>query len=90
LENADARGASVVVKESAGVLFFLIQSRGVAFIDEERVLKGNIFGASINISTTIGIRFCPFCGTRLEGLIGRSPDLFRSLAQRHRLFLGDS
>jgi len=76
-------------EQSPGNVAFLIQSRGVAFNDEQ-TLKPSTVDMKINIASATGLSFCPFCGHRVEDMIREWPDLFSELARKHRLFLGVS
>jgi hypothetical protein len=83
---AGERGNAALAVEKRGRLYFLLQSRGVAFEDESKLRPASI-EVTINIASCTGLRFCPFCGRKLEELIQDSPDFFENLAAHHEKFL---
>jgi hypothetical protein len=85
ISQAGRRGCAVLVVWKTGGLRFLIQSRGVAYKDESlaySVARGFV----INKSSTVNIRYCPFCGRRLSDLVDASAAEFAKLANAHRKF----
>lgn len=86
--NAGQRGIAVLAKKTSEGVVFVQQSRGIAFDDESKI--GPMPGApdiKINVSCTMGLRFCPVCGRRLQELVETSPRAFEELAQKHKKFL---
>jgi hypothetical protein len=66
---------------------FLLQSRGIALEDVSKVHP--MPGApdiKINVSSEVGLQYCPWCGTRLQELVEASPDAFDDLAEKHKMF----
>jgi hypothetical protein len=61
----------------------------VAFEDEGKLQPAPI-DLKINIACSSGLRFCPFCGRRLEELIRESPEFFCDLAEAHKRFLAST
>ena len=87
---AGERGPAILSREtSTGEVVFVLQSRGVAFDDVNR-LRPVPIDIKINVDAVIGLRFCPFCGRKLEELVQDSPDLFRELAGEHKKFLAST
>jgi hypothetical protein len=87
---AGERGPAILAHEySSGLIRFVLQSRGVAFHDEGK-LKPIPIDIIINVSTIMGLRFCPFCGRNLETLVHDSPDFFKELAREHKKFLAST
>ena len=89
-ENAGQRGMSVLVCENRGKLQFNLQSRAVSKDDEvllaQRPTPLPIEG-NMSLSVSIGLKFCPFCGTTLQTLVTPSTQRhFEALAKRHRDF----
>jgi hypothetical protein len=88
VETAGERGLGIVAYESApGEIGFMFQSRGIAFVDESRWIAGpDYIDIVINVSTHVGLKFCPFCGRKLKELTQDSPSLFLALAKnQHQL-----
>ena len=85
LDDAGRRGVSALVRHTDTGINFLLQSRGIDFTDEPKLHPVDL-DLSINISCDIKIRFCPFCGRRLQELIDTSPEYFDKLAQEHGKF----
>jgi hypothetical protein len=87
---AGERGPAILAREtSAGHLVFVLQSRGVAFEDISK-LRPVPIDIKINVDAVIGLRFCPFCGRKLEELVQESADLIRELAGEHKKFLAST
>ncbi len=63
----------------------MCQTRGLAF-DDEYKLKPTPIEVVINVSSEMGLRFCPFCGQKLADMIKHSPDHFRKLASQHKKY----
>ena len=88
IESAGERGAAVLVYRSSVGIGFYIQSRGVAFDDVDKLaLLPPTPDIKINVSSEIGLTFCPWCGRQLSTLVDASPEVFEKLAQTHRSFL---
>jgi hypothetical protein len=91
LWRASGEGA-VVWADSRGEPGFLLQSRGVSLEDEAKLRArsgGKLFDVdvTINLSAQLGIRYCPFCGRRLEELLHENREFFQKLAQEHEKFV---
>jgi hypothetical protein len=93
LENlfnaAGERGIAAMVREEPDRLMFMLQSRGIAFEDEQKKIQTDS-ELIVNISCNIGMLFCPFCGTRLKDLVARDPKAFHELASRQRKYFSTS
>jgi hypothetical protein len=85
IEDVGQRGIAVLVHRSSIGIGFLLQSRGINFEDEKKIKPISI-DIKINVSSEIGIQFCPFCGCHLRDLINKNPTLFDDLAKKHRPF----
>ena len=85
---AGERGNAIIVtKDSTGEFCFLLQSRGLAFRDEQKLDRLQIDGdLIINISAEIGVRYCPFCGCLLERLAAEHRKFYEDLVKEHRKF----
>ncbi len=84
---AGERGHAILAcKISSGAVKFLLQSRGVAFVDEQK-LKPIPIDVKINISAEVGLQFCPTCGRNLDELVQEAPDYFSKLAEDHAKYL---
>ena len=84
---AGERGLAILACEiSPGQVAFFFQSRGLAFGDEKK-WKPVPVELKINVSSEVGLRYCPFCSRKLEELVQESPDSFKELAERHKQFL---
>jgi hypothetical protein len=73
-------------KTPTGIVF-LLQSRGIAFEDVSKVHPTP--GApdiKINVSSEVGLQYCPMCGRRLQEMIEASPQVFGDLAAKHKKF----
>jgi hypothetical protein len=85
LANAGQRGIAVVVRRLPEFFIFYLQSRAVAFGEGEGLLHHRL-EARINLVSTVGIRFCPWCGRRLDDLAETEPAVFAELAKCHQPF----
>jgi len=86
ISNAGKRGVAVIVVwRKPGGLKFLLQSRGIAH-DDEALFKPMPLPLYINISSTVGLRYCPSCGKRLQELVDSAPEEFTELAKIHKDF----
>jgi hypothetical protein len=79
LSNAGQRGIAVLVRRTSDGISLMLQSRGIAFNDEPK-LRPVPMDLDINVSCSVGLRFCPFCGRNLEELVKASPRPFEKLA----------
>jgi hypothetical protein len=84
--SAGERGIAVLVFVATNGIRFVLQSRGVAFEDEDKLRPAPI-DIKINIACCSGLRFCPYCGRALGELARESPEFFESLAEHHSKFL---
>ena len=93
IANAGERGLSILVFKvpDREELWFVLQSRGVAFEDEAKL--GPLPADSVpipfrvNIATCSVIKYCPTCGQRLENLLSKSKEAFLQLAKDHQRYL---
>lgn len=85
LQSAGERGLGALVVDVGGVLEFRLQSRGVAHRDVVSVARPNINAPErwLNVSQSTGLRFCPFCGVRLERLLRANTQHYQELARTH-------
>lgn len=82
---AGERGIACLVIDDGERIAFTLQSRGVAFDDEDNLRAfPDAPDIKINISSESGLRFCPFCGRRLQDLIDVHPEEFRDIAEQHK------
>ena len=89
--NAGKSGLGVVFQKTNSGGMFLLQARAVEsskhltqLSEQQRLVASELFGGStLNLLTTIGIRFCPSCGTQLLGLALEHAAWFESLACAH-------
>lgn len=93
MASAGQRGISILVFKvpDRDDIWFVLQSRGVAFEDEEKLgpipAKLAPIPYSINISTCGVIKFCPNCGRRLQDLVEASREAFLRMAEEHKKYL---
>lgn len=88
--DAGQRGIAVLVINSSEGIRFRLQSRGIAFADENKIRS--TFGApdlNINVSCETGLLYCPFCGQELQCLVNTSQKAFIELAKNHRKFYSE-
>ena len=67
IQDMGKRGLSCVLKSEMRMEFFCLQSRGCDKENAELLMqemRGKL--PKINLVSQIGIKFCPFCGLRLE------------------------
>ena len=84
IDNAGHRGIAALVERVPGGLMVVLQSRGVDAADEGKLRPlGPDYDYKMNISASVGIRFCPSCGKRIERTINKQRQLFEELADRH-------
>jgi hypothetical protein len=86
LDAAGQRGIAALVRRTHDDIGFLLQSRGIAFGDEQKLKPMSSTDLVINLEFTIGLRFCPFCGRRLGELVEASPEEFEKRAGDHKKF----
>jgi hypothetical protein len=85
--SAGKRGLSALAVEvTHGTIAFLLQSRGLASGDET-LWKPVSIDLKINVCSETGIRFCPFCGRKLEELSNLASEAFAEIAREHRSYL---
>ncbi len=86
LSMAGDRGHAILVYEvPSGKIGFQFQSRGIAYKDVSKIKPNpNASDIKINVSSEIGIQYCPACGHNLEKLIKKNPIRFKELATKHR------
>ena len=81
--DAGQRGIAVLVLKTTDGIKFRLQSRGIAFEDENKIHPISV-NIKINVSCECGLRFCPFCGRKLQELVKDSPEYFEELADKHK------
>ena len=84
VRDAGKRGLAALARNTADGIRFVLQSRGVDFTDEQRIGTSAV---NLNVAVDVGLRFCPFCGTKLKELVERDPVAFMDLARQHEKFL---
>jgi hypothetical protein len=84
LADAGVRGLSAIVTKGATGFSFLLQCRGVDYRDMSKLAGRPIaIDVSINVSGSVVIRHCPFCGENLRKLAKRAEPLLARLAIEH-------
>jgi hypothetical protein len=85
---AGNRGLSVLVRRTCEGIRFLLQSRGIAVedVDKLRPVPGSP-DLKINIAYDAGLQFCPWCGRRLQELVEIAPEAYDDLAKTHKPLL---
>lgn len=87
LASAGERGIAIIVRvNSKGEPRFRLQSRGVSFDDQSK-LTPMATDVLINLSTEMGMRYCPFCGRLLELLVASNRDYFNNLSREHEKYV---
>ena len=85
IQAAGQRGMAIIVVNTLGKTRLLFQSRGIAFDDLGKMRPmPDAPDVKINVSSEIGLQYCPWCGKRLEKLLNASPEVFAGLAERHK------
>jgi hypothetical protein len=85
VDNSGQRGpAAIVVWRAVNQPKFLLQSRGIAQEDEPAAQRTAI-PLKINVSSTIGLQYCPFCGRQLQDLLDAAPAEYAELANKHKV-----
>jgi hypothetical protein len=79
---AGERGIAALVRRTPDGLKFVLQSRGVAYADEGN-LRPMPIPVNVNIACSVGLSYCPYCGTRLQQLVESAPHFFGRLAEKH-------
>ena len=79
----------MVVEDHPDGLSFWLQSRGIAYVDEPRVGSDPIGQSKLHLKVSMSsrMRYCPSCGTNLDVMAARSPDVFARFAKAHRKFV---
>jgi hypothetical protein len=86
IANAGHRGIAVVVRRVPEFFIYYLQSRAVTFGEEEPLVQQRM-EQRINLVYTMGVGFCPWCGTRLDDLAEALPGVFDNLANQHEAFV---
>src|SRR5881296_2511735 len=86
LAHAGERGIATLVSRRPEYFVFYLQSRAVAFGDQSK-LRVSSPEVRVNLDFTVGIQFCPWCGSKLEELAATAPQEFAELARRHEPFV---
>ena len=89
IEGAGQRGISVLIERLGTTMHFVLQSRGVAHVDEGAIPFGAKLTYTVNVSASWGILFCPWCGRDLMQLIEDNPAEVEQLAVAHQPLLGE-
>jgi len=84
ISGAGRRGiAALVWRDLMGRLSFVLQARAVDFADEMKLPRSDL-QLNLNIASSTGLNYCPFCGYELQKLLRRDPRFFEDLEARHR------
>src|SRR4030095_3124702 len=86
IRHAGERGLAILVEETSTGFAFEFQSRGVAHEDEAK-LHPIPRELNINIASSVGLQFCPWCGQHVGTMLKAYPALFEELARKHRKLL---
>lgn len=87
--DAGQRGIAVRVVNTSDGIRFRLQSRGIAFEDESKIRPMPEMDMKINVSSEMGLQYCPACGRKLQDLVNTSPKDFEELAKKHKQFYTD-
>ena len=91
LAGAGDQGLAALVKASGTRFVLVLQARGIGFGHEHLVAADPSPRDRIwKVSESRGMRFCPFCGERIERVVARSPGRFEELARDHYPFLDEN
>jgi hypothetical protein len=85
--SAGERGLAILVERTPDGIGFNLQSRGVAYEDIGKLRPVPEQDVIINVSRDVMIRYCPWCGRRLQELVQLAPELFAELARTHEPLL---
>jgi len=87
--DAGKKGIAVLCKNEQGIRCFCLQARACDADEEDRMknMPDNRAIPKLRIVTQATIQFCPFCGTRLDDLIGRGEREFDERAEEQRRLL---
>lgn len=80
--SAGERGIAILVEQTSHGILFEMQSRGVAYEDEVK-LRSTPIDLKINVTCSVGMQYCPWCGRWLQELAKASPEAFIGLAKKH-------
>jgi hypothetical protein len=87
LANAGLRGLSVIVTRGARDFTFSLQSRGIDLRDHSKIVANpaapDLF---VNLSRSVVIQYCPFCGTKLARLARRYRSDYEMLVNNHKQY----
>ena len=86
VKQAGTRGLAILVNDTSGRLSFEFQSRGVAYKDEGKLPLSDK-DLTINISASVGFRFCPWCGSDTDELLNVAREYLADVGKRHRKML---
>jgi hypothetical protein len=88
VEEMGKRGLSIVLKSRGDFTFFCLQSRGCDY-EHAKLLEGKNLGIDrqINVATQIAIKYCPFCGTKLEDWLFHNRTEAQKLINRSEQFI---
>ncbi len=89
IDEAGNRGLSVVVQKIQGEFMFEFQSRGISWEDARVPIKPVPEGPDvvINVLTTAGFKYCPWCGTALKNPSSQQSLLIEEKERAHRRFV---
>src|SRR5947209_4604176 len=79
IEEAGRKGISVIAHNQDGIRFFCIQGRACDYADEEKLkgLRGRPeIPRFLRVVSQWAIRFCPFCGMKLDSEIMKNLEHF--------------
>jgi hypothetical protein len=85
VKSAGNRGIGVLVEKIPEGFMFVLQSRGIAYEDERKIqpVPSDI---NINVSSSVGMKFCPWCGYRLQELVNSSYEELTEIAEQHKKY----
>jgi hypothetical protein len=88
LADAGRRGLAIIVRRDRDGLSFDLQSRGIDHRDRAKLVP--IPGAPdvfVNLSMSVAIKHCPFCGQRLSRLVRHARATHERLADEHEPYV---
>ena len=90
VQDAGKKGISIIAHNEEGFKFFCLQARACDSDQEKNLsesLPHNVHPRFLRIVEQVAVKFCPFCGCKLERTIKGDQDAFDLLAKHHENFL---